>query len=136
LRFLVLVLAATSFGAVSVASLQTAYPEHKASVVAAVGAAGARISRFQLSDLNPLRWIYDYEVGEITSPSRKLDFPTSPPVVVGDPLKWTPLDISQLGPGGAMKNGSFAAMNGGGSLPLHSRPVVQCGRFGVTLPCE
>jgi len=127
------VLAATGFSAVSVASLQTAYPEHKASVVAAVG---ALVSRFQLSDLNPLRWIYDYEVGEITSPSRKLDFPTSPPVVVSDPLKWTPMDISQLGPGGAMKNGSFAGVNGAGSLPLHSRPAVRCGRFGVTLPCE
>ena len=43
MRFLVLVLAATGFGAVSVASLQTAFPEHKASVVAAVGAAGARV---------------------------------------------------------------------------------------------
>jgi hypothetical protein len=84
-RFLVLVLAATGFGAVSVAALQTVFPEHKASVTAAVHAAGGRVSRFQLSDLNPLRWIYDYEVGEITSPTRKLDFPSSPPIAVGDP---------------------------------------------------
>jgi hypothetical protein len=128
LRFFVLVLAAMGFGAVSVVSLQTAFPEHKASLAAAVRAAGASVSRFQLSDLNPLRWIYDHEIGEITSPTRKLDFPSSAPIVVGDPLKWTPIEIGQLGPGGAMKNGSFAGnmqMNRGGSIGLHSRQMLR-----------
>jgi hypothetical protein len=124
LRFLVLVLGATAVGAVAVASLQTAFPEHRASVTAAVHAAGARLARFHLADLNPLRWIYDYEVGEITSPTHKLDFPSSPPIAAGDPLKWTPIEIGQLGPGAPMRNGSFGGnmqFNRGGSPGLHSR---------------
>ena len=125
MRFLVLVLAATVFGAASVASLQIAFPQQKAAVLEAVRAAGTGVSRFQLSDLNPLRWIYDREMREITSPTRKLDFPSSPPIAVGDPLKWTPVEIGQLGTGG-MNNGSFTGnmpMNRGGSLGLHSRPL-------------
>jgi hypothetical protein len=115
---------ATAVGAASVASLQTAFPEQKTAVTAAVHAAGARMSRFQLPDLNPLRWIYDYEIGEITSPTHKLDFPSSPPVVAGDPLKSTPVEIGQLGPAAPMKNGSFGGnmqFDPAGSPGLHSR---------------
>jgi hypothetical protein len=127
-RFLALVLAAVVFGAVTMFSLQTVFPEHKASMVAAVRAAGASVSQFHLSDLNPVRRAYDHVASEITSPSSKLDFPSSP-VVVGDPLKFRPVEIGQLGIGGAMNNGPLPSGTYRGT-------VVRCGRYGVTLPCD
>ncbi len=102
MRFLVLVLGATGLGAASVVSLQMVFPEHKASMMAAVRSAGAGVSQFRLSDLNPVRRAYDHVASEITSPNRKLDFPESNPVVVGGPLKFTPMDF-----GGGMKAGAL-----------------------------
>ncbi len=118
MRFLALVAAAAVTGAVFVVSLTTLFPRQHASMVTAMHAIGDSAARFRLSDLNPLRRDYDYVIGEVTSPKAKLDFPSSPPIVV-DPTRM--LGTNQLGIGGG----------------LSMRPAtMRCGRGGITVPCD
>jgi hypothetical protein len=132
-RFLVLVAGAVAAGAVSVAALQTLFPQHKASMVEAIRATGADLSRFRVSDLNPLRWIYDYEMSQVTSPNRQLNFLSSPPITIGDPIKWTPIGIDQMGLGGANMRPNRGALLGS----QYSRSTTaRCSRGGVTVPCD
>jgi|SRR5579883_211783 hypothetical protein len=105
MRFLVLVAAAAAIGATSVVAVPRLFPEHHASMVAAMNAASAQAAQFRLADLNPLRWDYDYVQREITSPDRKLDFPIGTPVVV-DQSKM----LTSLGPGLSL-GGDFAPRN-------------------------
>ena len=127
-------------GAVSVGALQTLFPQHKASTVAAVRAASADVSQFRVSDFNPLRWVYDYVIGEVTSPNRRLDLPSAPGIVVGDATKWTPIGIDKMGLGGGLGAKDFSSpgnmrSNRGAVLgvPYSSR---RCSRGAVTVPCD
>jgi hypothetical protein len=96
LRFFVLVAAAAVTGAASVVALPKLFPGYYASTVAAIRSVGAEAAQFRLADLNPLRADYDYVAREIASPSRKLDFPTTPPIVVDQSKMLTNLGSSQL----------------------------------------
>src|SRR5579871_2163611 len=102
MRFLVLVTAAAVTGAASVVALPRIFPEYHTSMVAAVRSAGAEMAQFRLAILNPLRWDYDYVQGEITSPSRKLDFPTTAPVVVDQSKMMKVFDSSKLSLGAGL----------------------------------
>lgn len=110
MRFLVLVTAAAVTGAASVVALPRLFPEYHASMVAAVRSAGAEVAQFRLADLNPLRWDYDYVQREITSPSRKLDFPTTTPVVVDQSKMLKAFDSGKfsLGAGLSSNNNSYS----------------------------
>ena len=133
MRFLLLVAAAVVAGAVSVFSLTTFFPQQRASVVAAMRVVGDRAAQFRLADLNPLRRNYDYVIGEVTSPKAKLDFPSSPPIVV-DPTRMGTLlgnNQSALGGGLSMKN------NAGTPWQNSSRPaMMRCSRGGIIVPCD
>jgi hypothetical protein len=135
-RFLVLVGGAVVAGAVSVGALQTLFPQHKASMVAAVRAVSPDGSQFRVSDLNPLRWIYDYVVAEVTSPNRRLDLPSAPPIVVGDAIKWTPIGIDKMGIGGGIGTNSFSSPGNMRSNRGAMLGVQRCSRGGVTVPCD
>jgi hypothetical protein len=117
MRFFVFVAAAAVTGAVPVVALPRLFPEHHASMVAAMHQASAEAAQFTLADLNPLRWDYDYVQREITS-NRKLDFPTTPPVVVDQSKMLTGFGSSQLslGAGFSTNNNAYPRWN---SAPLH-----------------
>jgi hypothetical protein len=139
-RFLVLVGGAAVAGAVSIGALQTVFPQHKASMVAAVRAASPDVSRFRVSDFNPLRWVYDYVIGEVTSPNRRLDLPSAPPLVVGDAIKWTPIGIDKMGLGGGLGTKDFSPpgnirSNRGAMLGV-PYSAQRCSRGAVTVPCD
>ncbi len=106
MRFLALVAAAAVTGAVAVVSFTTLFPRQHASVVTAMQAVGERAARFHLADLNPFHWVYDYVIGEVTSPKAKLDFPSSPPIAFDQTKLPTLLGPNQLAIGGglSMKN--------------------------------
>jgi len=104
-------------------------------MVAAVRAASADVSEFRVSSLNPLRWVYDYVIGEVTSPNRRLDFPSAPPIVVGDAIKWTPIGIDKMGIGGGLGTNGFSPpgnmrSNRGAMLGV-PYPSQRCSRGGV-----
>jgi hypothetical protein len=87
-------------------------------MVAAVRSAGAGVAQFRLADLNPLRWDYDYVQRQITSPDRKLDFPTTTPIVVDQSKMLTGFGSSQLSPRGGFSTSS-SARSGWNGPPLH-----------------
>ena len=116
MRFFILVAAAAITGAASVVGLPKLFPGYYASTVAAMRSAGAEVAQFRLADLNPLRADYDYVAREIASPSRKLDFPTSAPVVVDQSKMLTPFGSSQL------SFGSGFATNNNAQPRFHSAP--------------
>jgi hypothetical protein len=137
-RFLVLVGGAAVAGAVSVGALQAVFPQHKAAMVATVRAASAGVSQFRVSSLNPLRWVYDYVIGEVTSPSRKLDLPSAPPIVIGDAIKWPSIGTDKIGIAGGFGPENFAGnmrSNKGAiiGVPYSSQ---RCSRGAVTVPCD
>jgi hypothetical protein len=139
-RFLVLVGGAVVAGAVSVGALQTLFPQ-QASMVAAVRAASADVSQFRVSDFNPLRWVYDYVIGEVTSPNRRLDLPSASPIVVGDAIKWTPVGIDKMGLGGGLGTKNFSPpgntrSNRGAMLGVPYSSAERCSRGAVTVPCD
>jgi hypothetical protein len=113
LRFFILVAAAAITGAASVVGLPKLFPGYYASTVAAMRSAGAEVAQLRLADLNPLRADYDYVAREIASPSRKLDFPTSAPVVVDQSKMLTPSQLSF---------GSGFATNNNAQARFHSAP--------------
>jgi hypothetical protein len=117
MRFFVLVAAAAVTGALSVVALPRIFPEVHTSMVAAVRSAGAEVAQFRLADLNPLRWDYDYVQRQVTSPDRKLDFPTTPPVVVDQSKMWTGFGSGQLSPRGGFPTSSNARSGWNGPPP-------------------
>jgi hypothetical protein len=127
-------------GAVSVGALQILFPQ-KASMVAAVRAASADVSQFHVSDLNPLRWVYDYVIGEVTSPNRRFDLPSAPPILVGDAINWTPIGIDKMGLGGGLGTKNFSPpgnmrSNRGAMLGVPYSSPERCRRGAVTVPCD
>ena len=106
MRFFVLVAAAAVTGAVSVVSFKTLFPQQHAAVVTAVRTAGDSALQFRLSDLNPIRRNYDSVISQVTSPSAKFEFPSSPPVVGVDPGKL--IGSNQLTFGGGLSTRSSA----------------------------
>ena len=121
MRFLALVAAVT--GAVSIVSMTTLFPQQHASVVTAMHAVGDRAARFQFTDLNPLRWAYDYVIGQATSPKAKIDFGSSLPLTVKMP---TP-----LGDGLIMKNNATPQWH-----DTSRSATIRCSRGGITVPCD
>ena len=98
MRFLVLVVASAAIGAGSIAAIKTLLPQQSASMAAAVRTLSDRAAEFRLSSLNPIRVAYDEVAAKITSPNPDaFKFPTSPPIVVGEPLKLKPLDLGTIG---------------------------------------
>jgi len=108
MRFFVLVAVAAVTGAASVVALPRMFPEVHTSMVAAMRSAGAEVAQFRLADLNPLRWDYDYVQRQVTSSDRKLDFPTTPPVVVDQSKMWTGFGSGQLSPRGGFSTSNNA----------------------------
>jgi hypothetical protein len=99
-RFLVLVLAAAAIGAGSVGAIRALLLQQSAFMVAAVRTLTDHAAQFPLSGLNPIRAAYDGVAAKITSPDpNAFKFPTSPPIVAGEPLKLKPLDLGPFGGG-------------------------------------
>ena len=112
MRFFVLVAAAAVTGAVSVVSFKTLFPQQHAAVVTAVRAAGDSASKFRLSDLNPIRRNYDSVISQVTSPSAKFEFPSSPSVVGVDPGKLLGTNQTAFGSGFSSRNNAIPQWHG------------------------
>jgi hypothetical protein len=127
MRFFVVVVAAAVSSAVAVASFRTFFPQQDAMMIAAVRSAAADMSRFRLSDLNPLQWAYNQVASEIASPgpNAALNFQATP-VAIGEIKMPTPVGIDVSG-GLAMRNGSLPRLHG---------TTARCSRGGVTIPCN
>jgi hypothetical protein len=130
MRFLALVAAAAVTGAVFIVSMTTLFPQQHASVVTAMHAVGDRAARFQFTDLNPLRWAYDYVIGQATSPKAKIDFGSSLPLTVKMP---TPLETNKwaIGDGLIMKNNATPQWH-----DTSRSATIRCSRGGITVPCD
>jgi hypothetical protein len=97
-RFLMVMVAAAGIGALTVLGMQSLLPHQSAAMVAALGALKADAARFRLSQLNPIRSIYEDVKTRITSPSPGLAFGgrSTPPITLDGPIKLPkPVQIDQ-----------------------------------------
>ena len=96
MRFFLLLVAAAASGALSIIAAQTFFPQ-SAPTYQSVRALGDRLARLRLSDVNPIRAVYDDVAKKITSgnPAPVLGLRSSVPVTFGPIQLPKPVVIDQ-----------------------------------------
>jgi hypothetical protein len=113
MRFFLLVTAAAACGAGAVFGVPRLFPEQIIALKAATRSASVAMSQYSLADLNPLRLSYDHVQREVTSPTRKLDFPIGNPVVVDQSKMFDLANSNRFSSGNPMAGNAGVHWNGG-----------------------
>ncbi len=122
--------AAAAIGAGSVFAVKTVLPQQAASMAASVRALGERAATFRLSDLNPIRSIYEGVKSKITSSNPgegyNLKFSSTLPFTFSGPIKLpAPIEIDQRAVNRAIAAGINAQVK---QNYQRSQAMIQYGR--------